>query len=54
MLYSIKYRDDLKKIEELASIQNQVKVLRLQDNLGLAIISARYENIDMNQDMNHN
>ena len=34
MLYSIKNRDDLEKIEELASLQNQVKVVRLQDKLG--------------------
>ena len=34
MLYSIKDREDLEKLEELASLQNQVKVVRLQDKLG--------------------
>ena len=33
MLYSIKDREDLKKLEELASLQNQVKAVRLQDKL---------------------
>ena len=33
MLYSIKDREDLEKLKELASLQNQVKVVRLQDNL---------------------
>ena len=34
MLYSIKGREDLKNLEELVSLQNQVKVVRLQDKLG--------------------
>ena len=34
MLYPIKNRDDLENLEELASSQNQVEVLRLQDKLG--------------------
>ena len=34
MLYSIKNGEDLEKLEELASLQNQVKVVRLQDRLG--------------------
>ena len=34
MLYSIKDREDLDKLEELASLQGQVKVVRLQDKLG--------------------
>ena len=34
MLYSIKDREDLEKLEELASLQNQVKVDKLQDKLG--------------------
>ena len=33
MLYSIKDREDLEKLEELASLQDQVKVVRLQDKL---------------------
>ena len=32
MLYSIKDREDLEKLEELVSLQNQVKVVKLQDN----------------------
>ena len=34
MLYSIKNREDLENLNELASLQDQVKVVRLQDNLG--------------------
>ena len=34
MLYSIKDREDLEKLEELVSLQNQVKVGKLQDKLG--------------------
>ena len=34
MLYSIKNRDGLKNLNELVSLENQVKELRLQDNLG--------------------
>ena len=34
MLYSIKDREELENLEELASLQNQVKVARLQDKLG--------------------
>ena len=34
MLYSIKDRKDLENLEELASLENQVKVVRLQDKLG--------------------
>ena len=34
MLYAIKNREDLEKLEELASLENQVKVVKLQDKLG--------------------
>ena len=34
MLYSIKDREDLEKLQDLVSLQNQVKVLKLQDKLG--------------------
>ena len=34
MLYSIKDREDLKNLEELASLENQVKAVRLRDKLG--------------------
>ena len=34
MLYSIKDREDLEKLSELVSLENQVKVVRLQDKLG--------------------
>ena len=34
MLYSIKDREDLKILEELVSLENQVKVVKLQDKLG--------------------
>ena len=34
MLYSIKDREDLENLEELVSLQTQVKVVTLQDKLG--------------------
>ena len=34
MLYAIKNVDDLENLNELASLQDQVKVVRLQDKLG--------------------
>ena len=34
MLYSIRNREDLEKLEELASLQDQIKIVRLQDKLG--------------------
>ena len=34
MLYSIKDREDLQNLNELVSLQNQVKTVRLQDKLG--------------------
>ena len=34
MLYSIKNREDLENLNELVSVQNQVKVVKLQDKLG--------------------
>ena len=34
MLYSNKNREDLENLNELVSLQNQVKVVKLQDKLG--------------------
>ena len=34
MLFPIKDREELNKLEELASLQDQVKVVKLQDKLG--------------------
>ena len=34
MLYAIKDREDLEKLIELVSLENQVKVVRLQDKFG--------------------
>ena len=34
MLYSIKDREDLENLNELVSLQNQVKTVRLQGKLG--------------------
>ena len=34
MLYSIKDRKDLEELNELTSLQDQVKVVKLQDKLG--------------------
>ena len=42
MLYSLENREDLEKLEELGSLQNQVEEVRLQDNLGKQIF---HENI---------
>ena len=34
MMFAINNREDLDKLEELASLQDQLKVVRLQDELG--------------------
>ena len=34
MLYSIKNREDLENLNQLVSLQEQVKAVRLQDKLG--------------------
>ena len=34
MLYPIKNREDFEKLKELATLQNQVKAVKLQDKLG--------------------
>ena len=34
MLYSVKNREDLEKLEELATLQKQIKAVRLQNKLG--------------------
>ena len=34
MLFPIKDREDLEKLNEVVSLQNQVKTVRLQDKLG--------------------
>ena len=34
MMFAINNREDLDKLEELASLQDQVKVVKLQDKLG--------------------
>ena len=34
MLYALKENDDLENSNELVTLQNQVKALRLQDKLG--------------------
>ena len=34
MLYAIKDNDNLENLNELVSLENQVKVVRLQDKLG--------------------
>ena len=42
MLFPIKNREDLENLEDLASLQNQVEEVRLQDKLGKPIF---HENI---------
>ena len=34
MLFPIKNREDLEKLKELATLQNQAKAVKLQDKLG--------------------
>ena len=48
MLYSIKDREDIKNLEELVSLENQVKVVKLQDKLGKQNFHE-----DMNLLLNH-
>ena len=48
MLYSIKDREDLANLEELASLQNQVKAVRLHDKLGKQNVHE-----DMKRYLNH-
>ena len=45
MLYSIKNREDLEKSEDLVSLENQVKVVRLQEKLGKLIFHEDMEKI---------
>ena len=45
MLYSIKNREDSDKLEELRSLQNQVKGLRLQDKFGKQKFHAAMEKV---------
>ena len=45
MLYSIKNREDLEKLNELASLQNQVKTVGLQDKLGKHIFHEDMKNL---------
>ena len=39
MFYSIKNREDLESLEELASLKHQVEATRLQDNFGKKIFT---------------
>ena len=43
MLYSIKDREDLEKINELVSLENQVKAVKLQDKLGKQNFHENFE-----------
>ena len=45
MLYSIKNRDDLEKLNELISLQSQVKELHLQDKLGQQNFRQNIKNV---------
>ena len=52
MLFPIKEREDLEKLNELVSLQDQVKVVRLQDKLGKKIFMKtwkKYLNLLLNQ-----
>ena len=44
MLYAIKDREDLEKLEELASLQSQLKAVRFQDRLGKQIFMKTWKN----------
>ena len=45
MLHSIKNREDLEKLKELATLQNQVKAVRLQDQLGKQNVHEDMKNL---------
>ena len=45
MLFPIKNREDLEKLNELVSLQNQVKTVRLQDKLGEQIFLEDLEEV---------
>ena len=45
MSYSIKNIDDLNKLQELASLQNQVKTVKLQDKLGKQIFQENRKKV---------
>ena len=45
MLFPIKNREDLEKVNELVSLQNQVKTVRLQDRLGEQIFHEDLEEV---------
>ena len=45
MLYLIKSREDLEKLEELNLLQNQVKAVRLQDKLGKQNSHEDFKNV---------
>ena len=44
-MYSIKNREDLEKLDELISLKNQVKELRLQDKLGKQNFHENLKNV---------
>ena len=52
MLFAINNREDLDKLEELASLQDQVKVDRLQDKLGIQNFHEDMKK-SLNQLLNH-
>ena len=45
MLYTIKNYDDLKQLDKIASLQNQVKEIRLQNKLGKQKIHENYKKV---------
>ena len=45
MLYSIKSREGLEKLNDFISVENQVKHLRLQDKVGKQNIYEEVKNI---------
>ena len=53
MLFPIKDREDLEKLNELVLLQDQVKVVRLQDKLGKQTFHEDMKKKYSNQSLNH-
>ena len=53
MLYAIKNNDDLENLNELVSLENQVKAVRLQDKLGKQNFHENLKKKFLNQLLNH-
>ena len=53
MLYSIKDREDLENLNELVSLQDQVKTVKLQDKIGKQNFHEDMKKKSLNLSLNH-